>query len=428
MIPGYSLIKKGVKTFKEIKGISTESEGPNIDALYSTLNFLGVLGVRKQYGGKNGKFSREEYLKELEEQGKWYDANLDKVVDLSMKNEFGANDPNLTFEDRQTYMLIHFGKLWDANQYKFVRFEDYQEGGYNDGFDFENDPEAWDKLCEYMKSHGKLYDYNQKRFVHRKDYIYGGLNLSNLDWDTKVALTEEKFGLKWDANQQAFVEPKYYISGGMNDFSQYQGQDFLKHWNELKSLRLALYGEVYDSATHSFNKVQEPTVAVASGFMDNETKKRYSNYYALLAIPRIDALAKDMHINSDGFLVNSKGQYLITGNPNYDVKVFDKFRYTLGGYRGRRYSNFYNYSYNRSGGFKKFVKPYKGRNIYSTPYIGTGWRNYVDVDGYQYRMEYKKRYAYRNRNYRFSLNRLISPPKFYPYGGIYNKFSYQARV
>ncbi len=412
ILPGYSIARKATRAFKNIRGISTEEGGPSLDVLYSTLNFLGVLGVRYQYRDQSGRFSMDDYQEDLARQGKWYDANLGEVVDISHKNEYGANDPNNSFDDVQTYMLVHFGKLWDANQRKFVTMDQYQDGGYNDGFDFENDPQAWNKLCAYMKAGGKVWDYNQKKFVYPDEFISGGLNASGLEWDTIVALTEEKFpNLKWDANQQAFVERRYYISGGLND---------VQNFREVMGLREALYGETYNRSTHKFEKTGEPRVVLPSSFMDLDVRKKYDNYYALLAIPHINISDKQLHVTDEGLLMTSDGQYVLTGNPVYDDRIFNKFKQTYA-YAGRTYNGQKNYSYNKT---RTPSKPYKGRSLGPTAYqTGYGWN---DRYGY-FREAFEYSYQYHSPQPASKLNRLISPPTFYPYGGGYGKFSFQNR-
>ena len=426
MVPGYSLIKTGMRTFKNIEGLSTESGGPNVQALFYLLNGLGAIGVRNQYGKNGDDFSFQEWKKDLEAQGKWYDANLGKVVPLSQKNEYGANDPNASFQDIQAYMLVHFGKLWDANQRKFVPMDEYVPGGYNEALDFENDPEgAWKQLCDYMGQQGKKWDANQRKFVLPKDYIAGGLNAENLEWDTVVALMQEKFpDLIYDANQQTFVEKKYYIAGGLNEFSQYEGQDFLRHWNELKSIRYALYGETYDKASHKFIKTADPTVVTIYDFMDIDTKKQYDNYYNMLGIPRLQVADKPL-IVKDGVLMTTDGKYVLTGNTEHDAKVFDRVRNTFG-YQGRRYSGHRRYSYNKTRNYNK--KPYRGRPTPSTYYSSVGWatHDYEGTDGYKFEFNYQ--FQYHSPQPASKLHRLITPPIFYPYGGGYNKFSFQARV
>lgn len=403
VIPGYTLARKGVKTFKNIANISTTSGGPSMDVLCSTLGFLGIVGTRYQYDmSRDGSFSFEEWQEELAEQGKWYDANLGKVVDISLKNEFGANDPANSFRDVQTYMMVHFGKVWDANQNKFVKMEDYQSGGLNLGF------KSWEELSDYMRAHGKKWDANQRKFVYMKDFISGGLNAENLEWEIVVSLMEEKFpNLKWDANQQAFVEKRYYIEGGLNDAGNFR---------EVMGLRLALYGETYNKAIHKFEKTQDSQIVM----LNRGYGKKYDGYYAMLAIPNIKNAYGKLHATSDGLLMTEDGKYVLTGNADHDRRVFDKFRYTFSG-GGRRYHGYKKYSYNKTRIPKK---PYKGRTFTPSLYqTGYGWNA---EQGY-YREAFEYSYQYHSPQPGAKLNRLISPPRFYPYGGGYSKFSFQNR-
>ncbi len=419
LLPGYKLFRDSIKTFKDIAGTSTVSGGPSMDTLYKTMKLFGIMGVRWQYRDKTGRFSFEEYQEDLAAQGKWYDANRGMVVDLSEKNEYGVNDSNTSFADIQAYMMTHFGKIWDANQNKFVTMDQYQEGGLNEGFDFDNDPEAWSKLCQVMWAKGKRWDNNQRKFVYFEDYISGGLNAPDLDWDSKVALMEEKFpNLIWDANQQAFVEKRFYIRGGMNEFSQYSGDEFLSHWNELKSMRLALYGETYNKDTHKFEKTAEPSIVLWDRFMGLDEREKYDNYYAQLGIPRLMSPDKPLHVTDEGLLMNSDGQYILTGSPEYDRKVFDKFKNTYS-YGGRGYDGHKNYSYNKT---RRSSKPYKGRTLAPTYYQPQNYTN-----GYRFREEFEYNYQYNSPNPGAKLNYLISPPRHYPYGGGYNKFSFISR-
>ena len=418
LIPGYNLARSASRVFKNIAGASTEDGGPTMEILYSTLNFLGVLGVRYQYRDKSGRFSMDEYQEELAIQGKWYDANLGKVVDISQKNEFGANDPNNSFRDVQTYMLVHFGKVWDANQRKFVTMDKYQAGGLNDGFDFDNDPDAWKKLCAYMRTQGKIWDYNQAKFVYFEDYQSGGLNQNRdtMEWDTVVTLMEEKFpNLKWDANQQTFVDKRYYIAGGLNDVSEGRAG-----FREVMGLREALYGETYDRNAHKFIQIKEPQIVTLNVLMDTDLKHKYEDYYTLLAIPHINDINKKIHVNGEGLLVTEDGKYILTGNREYDDRVFNKFKGTYA-YSGRSYSGHKNYSYNKT---RRSNKPYGGRVVSSNAYqTGYGWN---EEYGY-YREAFEYSYQYHSPQPGAKLNRLISPPTMYPYGGGYNKFSFQSR-
>ena len=144
----------------------------------------------------------------------------------------------------------------------------------------------------------------------------------------------------------------------------------------------------------------------------------YDNYYTLLAIPRLQVADRDLHMTDEGLIMNSKGQYVLIGDPEHDVKVFDKFRGTIG-YGGRSYNGQKNYSYNKT---RRSGKPYHGRTMPRT-YI----QNYVDNRGYRFREEIKYNYQYTSPNPGGKLNYLIYPPRHYPYGGGYNKFSFNSR-
>jgi len=421
VIPGYSLAKSGVKTFNNIKDQCSEDGGPSMSTLVSTLNFLGILGTRNVYT-KNANFSFQDWRDELEAQGKWYDLNDGKIKDISEKNEYGANDPNNSFEDVQAYMLTHFGKIWDANQHKFVTMNDYIPGGWNDGFDWENDPEgAWENLQAYMKEVGKVYDYNQRKFVLEKDYISGGLNDPNISWDKKLELMADYFpNLRWDANQNTFVDRTKYIEGGLNDLQGLEGQAFLRNFNKLKSYRLALFGETYDRASHKFVKTTDPMVVLPSYYTDRKNDHKYDRYFSLLGISRMQTDYTNYTVSSDGLLMTKDGKYVLTGIPEHDTRIFDRVGslYGYSGRRGRRYSGWKNYSYNKTQIPKK---PYKGNPaFYQT---GFGWN---ENEGY-YRLEYSKQFQYHSPQPASKVRRVIVPPKFYPYGGGYSKFSFYRR-
>ena len=410
MLPGYSFGNSAVRFFKNIPGTCTSDGGPTMDTLFSTLNFMGVLGIRKNYSNARAS-DFNAWLEELEAQGKWYDRNTGKIVDISLKNDYGANDPNISFEDVEAYMMLHFGKMWDANQHKFVVAEDFVPGNFNVEFDFENDPMAWDKLQAWMRLKGKVYDYNLKKFVPEAELSPGGLNDPNISWEKKCQLMEEKFGLKWDANQGAFVTADKYIAGGLND---------TKSFLEVMGLREALYGETYNKETHKFEQTGEPSIVTIG---DSKEYNKYDEYFSRLAIPRLKSVfTEKFTLNSEGFLVTSDGKYILTKNADYNEKVFSKFRntYAYSG-RGRRYNSFKRYSWSKFTRFDK--QPYRGRTLPSHYYTGYGWN---DKDGY-YRWQFNFNYQYHNPQPGRKLHRLLSPRITYPYGGGYNKFSFYTR-
>ena len=425
LLPGGNLVTQVYKDLNKMPG-TFDDNGPTVNTLWQVLSSLGVLGIRKNYSS-GGKLDFDSWQEELAAQGKWYDANLGKIVPLSEKNEYGANDPNNSWDDVQAYMLVHKGKLWDANQHKFVTPDelsinlDPRTADVN--FDFENDPEAWDKLQAWMKLKGKVYDYNQRKFVTPEQYISGGLNDPNITFKEKNQLIYEKFGLLWDANQNTYVTPDKYMRGGLNDFSQLEGKAFLQHWNEVKSLRRALYGEEYmydpEKGKKAFVKVYEPSVVTVGDFFKNE---EYDDYFSRLGIPRLQNEDVKFHVSRDGFLVTDDGRYILTRNNEYNARVFDNFKYSSGGYNRspHRYSKFKKQVYQA---FRANKSPYKGRTLPSHYYTGYGWN---DAEGY-YRFNFQYNYQYHNPQPAAKLNRLLSPRINYPYGGGYNKYSFYTR-
>lgn len=411
LVPGGNLAVQAYKTFANLPD-TFEDGGPTMDTLFSVLSFMGVFGVRKSYTSSQ-QVDFESWQEELDKQDKWYDANLGKIVPKSERNEYGANSPNNTWEDVQAYTLVHFGKVWDPNQHKFVKPEDIVDGNLNVNFDFENDPDAWQKLQDYMRMKcGKVYDYNQRKFVTPEEFISGGLNDSNLTFKEKSALMYDTFGLLWDGNQNTYVDANHFIAGGLND---------TKNFNEVKSLRLALYGEEYmydpTKGKKCFVKTQEPAIVTIGDFFGGE---KYDDYFSRLGIPRLQNMDIGFHVTRDGFLMTDDGRYILTKDDDYNARVFEKFK---GGFvsRGRTYSGKQNYSYNKTRQYNK--KPYKGRTLPSHYYTGFGWN---DAEGY-YNFNFKYNFKYHNPQPGAKLNRLLSPRINYPYGGGYNKYSFYTR-
>ena len=415
MLPGYSVFNQGARTFKNIENVCTENGGPTMDVLWETLSFLGSIGIRRTYGNAKGS-DFTAWQEELAAQGKWFDANTGRVVDISMKNDYGANNPNNSFDDVEAYMMLHFGKVWDANQHKFVFPKEYTRFGLNMSFDFENDPQAWTKLQQFMlQYHGKVYDYNLKKFVLEKDLSPGGLNDPNIDWDKKCQLMDEKFGLVWDANQNVFVTPDRRIEGGLNQ--TFDMKNDRSAWGRLQSLRLALYGETYNRATHQFEQTSEPSVVI---FSNPKEQKSFDNYFSMLGIPRLEFTDEKLSVDRDGFLVTSDGKYVLTGNADYNNAVFAKVSGLIST-GGRGYSGWKSYS--RSKTYNGSKKPYKGRTLPQHYYTGIGWN---DAEAY-YRFNYSYNYQYHSPQPGRKLHRLYSPRVQYPYGGGYNKYSFYTR-
>ena len=267
-----------------------------------------LFGAVKQYNVSfEGDF--EDFQKFLAEDGKWYDANRGKVVDISERkhNLFGLNDPNLTFEERRILEFLEKGRLFDANKGRFVDAEDFTYGGLNRDWDFSKEGE-WDEYCRLKKKYfGLEYDYNRREFV--KHLSSGGLNSDNLDWDTICDLNEAK-GLYWDGNQNRFVEKKYLVKGGLNKENM--------SFSEICAYQLAIRGKVWDTASHKFVKVTEPVVFFR-GASSYEDWKIFNN----LGFDPSLVVSDNMTYMKDGMLRTIDGKYVLSNDEESNQKIFD---------------------------------------------------------------------------------------------------------
>ena len=402
--------------------------GPDMPTLHKLIPSL----IGKNYMNDYGSGDFQDYLDALAKDGLWFDANTGQVVDIKYKNETGMNNPDTPWMDLNNYMMQHFNKTWDANAGKFVMFWELSDGGLNQVFDFDNDPDAWDKLCAEWAKKGKKYDYNQRKFIPISEWRPEGLNNPNLTFDEKVELMAEKFpNLKWDANQNTFVESDKVIPGGLNSISSgFEG------FKEVCVYRYLLFGEEYDKETKKFNKTSDNVIVKLDKLHGLD---RYDKYFAMLGIPSLADTSSRIRLNDDGFLVTSDGKYVLLDDPDYNQKLFRKLAVdyahvipTWNRYGGRRYRGWKRYSYTKFQKTPRIRKSYnKARARQITPdfhipqrfVTGFGWN---DQQGY-YRLAYKYQYQYHNPQPASKLHCLISPPMVYPYGGGYNKFSFHSR-
>lgn len=396
-----------------------DDAGLSTRVLWTVLSPL--IGINRNYAD----FSKDDFLawqEELERQGKWYDSNRGKIVSLEDKEKYGGIGANAidmdangndAWEDRQAYTLVHFGKIWDANQERDVNAWEYQPGGFNQTFDMVHDPTAWDRLVALYESRGMVFDYNTGHFVRKGTESKGDLNDPNLDWDTKCKLMYEKYGKVWDANRNKFTLEDEVLSGGLNNkgLTRYQRN----------ALRLALFGKVWNEETQQYDVVQDPEVVLLSNLF---TVDPAHNLYAQLGIPVLANLSSPIHMNDEGFLVTDDGKYVLINSDTYNQRVFDKFTPSRYGY-----SRSYNDWKHRSFGYtSKFLNTKKPRKIHvpytSSPssYLGVKYEFKGD-----YSYEFKYNYRYHNPQPGRILRRLITSPMQYPYGGGYGKFSFYAR-
>ena len=213
----------------------------------------------------------ESFQRSLALQNKWYDANLGKVVDLSQYNTVGLNNPDLSWDQLVQLKLAMTGKVWDNNKREFVIPEEYEWGGLNRKFDW-NDPAQFAEMCDlHYTKFGEVWDANQSKWVLPKDYIEGGLNTPNLTWEEKCYYMYQYFEVQWDNNQQKFVDKNHYLEGGLNGnikFGDAGTEGYTSSasldWNTLCAYKYALHGEVWDHDSHSWVKVTEPVIDVSS--------------------------------------------------------------------------------------------------------------------------------------------------------------------
>lgn len=381
---------------------------------YATSSLINQIVGRDTHGIINGRVydstSFEDFQEDLAKQGKWYDANKQKIVSLDEANDIGLNDSRLSFRDRQAYMYLKFGKLWDANLKKFVDADKLSEGGLNQYFDMDNDPDAWDKLCaEYKKRFDLVWDANQRKFVTSSKLSTGGLN-DEFDfdndptaWDRMCTLYDQQFHMLWDANQNAFVKRDKYISGGMNDASR----------SDYSAYRMALFGE--EKIDGEWTKVQDPAIVVPSN--SYSTSQEYDNYFYTLGISRLsDTGLIGAHFTDDGLLVNSKGQYVLLDDESYKHKLFNKVipMYTKSG-NYRNYNNYKRYSYNKLNS--------SGKSAFRAGYTGHLYQAGREDVGFQFSYNYN----YKNPKPVGPVKRMYSTRINYPFGGGYHKYSFYSR-
>lgn len=366
----------------------------------------------------------------LAKQGKFYDCNMRRVVPLRYKNEYGLNDPNLSFEDRRALMYTRYGLVWDANISDWVPVDQLSEGGLNQIFDLDNDPDAWEKLEAEYKKRGKVFDYNVGKFVPREEVSFGGLNDPNADFDVVKALYKEKFGKLYDANQNAFVEPENYIAGGLNDFEDINS---VSDWYKLKAYREALFGETYvkepyideNGVEHKgrFVQTKEPSVVTLTSLVGT---RDYDRYFDKLGIPRLAQVLSEDVVLEDGYLKTKDGKYVLLNDADYNNKVFSNFS-SGGGFGFRRGWRHWGSGWRN---FKKFTPRTFPRprfradvaRILSNSGVGKGVVGYA-LDDY-YRFEYNYKNQFRNPKPLKKIYKIPFRMILYPIGGQYNKYSF----
>ena len=269
----------------------------------------------------------ESFQRSLALQNKWYDANLGRVVDLSQYNTVGLNNPDLSWDQLVQLKLAMTGKVWDNNKREFVIPEEYEWGGLNRKFDW-NDPAQFAEMCDlHYTKFGEVWDANQSKWVLPKDYIEGGLNTPNLTWEEKCYYMYQYFEVQWDNNQQKFVDKNHYLEGGLNGnikFGDAGTEGYTSSasldWNTLCAYKYALHGEVWDHDSHSWVKVAEPVIDVSSAkLISTGNAKKLPEAKSLPFITTAYAVDKLSNASSERDLSKT----LTTYDASHNQKVFN---------------------------------------------------------------------------------------------------------
>ena len=338
-----------------------------------------LFGAIASYKGQQYD-SYNTFLEGLKKQGKWYDMNSGKVVPLELLNADGLNNPLLSFEERNALMLKNKGKIWDANQNKFVDFLKFTPGGLNRKFDFSR-PGEWEEFCKLKERIcGVVWDNNVKAFVDPKDLTKGMLNDPNLSFEEVCYWNKKLFGTLWDANQNKFVDKDHYIPGGLND------KDL--SWDELTKLMYYINGKEWNGS--KFVQTRDPIIIDETPYEDYVVKKKVlregkneqSNWasFWLLGADTAYSESSSYDIVED---IKEKPKYgkdvlFLSGDPKHDKEVFDKILAMPSvapvSSRSKNYKSgltYEGYRYNK----KQSVKPYYNDIVRSKPNLSSTYRN-----------------------------------------------------
>ena len=426
-VPGANYVAGYVRHFKDTQPWN-RVDMPMHKALVMAMPSL--FGAVKAYDRSfTGEF--EDWQAQLAEDGKWYDSQLGKVVDLSQKKyreHIGLNNPKLSWEDRRILEFLSKGRLYDQNQGKFVSQEYFIHGGLNRTWDFTKDGE-WEEYCRLKKKYlGLEYDLNLRKFVKHK--TPGGLNADNLDWDTICDLNEKK-GVFWDANQSRFVEEKYLTKGGFNK----------EHmtFQEMCAYQYGVRGKVWSQSAHAFVKVTDPLVVV----------KAYNKYndwriFNNMGFNPTNIVRDNATYMKDGMLRTIDGKYVLSNNQASNDRIFQELlhSYPFSGYT-RRYG--YRSGWINFGHYDKVPavprvpdKPYRNVMSINNKPFGFTYSSSDDyaglrmaVSGYKaydeyYNMEFQFNYSYRNPT---GFNNMIKRFDYYRpnHQPLFNKFALYSR-
>ena len=206
-----------------------------------------VWGAVYRYNKPHGQ-DFEAWQAELAKQGKWYDANLDKVVDIKYKNTRGLNaDFDSVYGDEYfdklcAYKRIYRDEVWDNNWGGFVEYGHFDKAT-NVYFDKNGNPKdlglnryrdlrvpgEWEKLQEEMYMyHGRKWDKNTERFIPFWLWKEEKLNRTDLTFAELQEYMAEK-GRYWDNKDHCFKSvPENMLA--YNRGYYYRGWREFKRW------------------------------------------------------------------------------------------------------------------------------------------------------------------------------------------------------
>ena len=225
-----------------------------------------IFGVIRTYDDTDsGASSFDEFQKELEEQGKWYDANRDKVVDLSEKNDFGLNG-DFTFAEKGAYgylskaekarnqetfdrlcrnKWLYRHELWNGNLNKFTDFANSEFGigvnfKFSPGGESGMDTDQWNAFCKAKLEYQDMkWDYNSSSFVKSSKWKPVGLNDPSLTSAERYKIFEER-GFYYDFTDRCYKR----LPEAMTEYAGYRGG--WHYYNFRKFRRWVNYGNNYN--------------------------------------------------------------------------------------------------------------------------------------------------------------------------------------
>lgn len=228
----------------------------------------------------------DAFQKKLKKQGKWYDSNLDRVVDRKYKNKDGLNNPNLSFKELEEYKAFWLGEYWDSNWMGFKKeTKDLKRGrfGLNRDFNFLTEPNDWDEYCSLeLKYHGRKWCNNSHKFIPITEWKNERLNRDDLTTEEFFHYMNED-GYYWDAKDKKFKQiPE--VMHAYNSGYYYRGWRNFRRWVNYNSNPPADKNRVYSGGLYKiknrpFGMPYTSTSDYSALRMAVSGYKAYDDYY-----------------------------------------------------------------------------------------------------------------------------------------------------